>query len=294
MRSHVSATLVLALVAAACGNDEPPAAGLPANLRPLSIRVDGPTEVTVPAEVQFTARQTWSDGSTRDVTASAQWTSSNSSVLSVSAGLARTLASGEAGLTAQVEQLISQPKAVRVIPLRPEWEGTYTLTIGGGPCNESQPLPPELRQRTYTATLRQNGLLLSGTVSKVGGFEGRIINPDARFTLFRARSLSRRALKASITGMLPLSNARVESAVARHEPRFHLPTVRRAAYSGFEPEFVEVIGASRLVIYGQAVTTMSPSGFAGTLDGVLALHQPAEGFIGVCASSSQGFTLVRR
>ena len=293
MRHHAIAILGLVMFVA-CSDDDPPASGPPVNLRPISVRIAGPAQVTLPAEVQFTALQMWSDGSTRDVTARAQWTSSNSSVLSVSGGLARTLASGEAGLTAQVEQLISQPKAVRVVPLKPEWEGTYTLTIGGGPCNESQPLPHELRQRSYTATLQQNGLTLTGTVSNVGGFEGRIINPEARFTLYRARSLSRRVRKASITGMLPFSNARVESAVARHEPRLHMPTVRRAAYSGTEPEFVEVLGARRLVIYGQAVTTMSPSGFAGILDGALALHEPAEGFIGVCASSSHGFTLVRR
>ena len=260
--------IFLALVVVGCG-DERPDIGPPPDLRAVSIRIDGPQQLTASAAVQFTAVQTWSDGSTYDVTANAQWTSTNPSVLSISAGRATGLAGGEVGLTASLANLTSQPKAVRVVPVRPEWDGLYTLTIGGGPCNDALPLAQEFRQRTYIATVRQTGLTLSVTVTNVGGFEGRIINPEARFTIFQARGLSRRVLKASIV------------------------PVRRAAYSGEEPGFVEIVNLHRLVIGGQAVTTMSSSGFSGTLDGSISVQLRGQ-LLGVCTSSSHGFTLVRR
>ena len=79
--------------------------------------------MTPPDEVQFTAIQTWSDGSTRDVTASAQWTSRIRRCSPVSAGFAKALAGGEVGLTVQVGPLTSQPRSVRVVPAMPEWDG---------------------------------------------------------------------------------------------------------------------------------------------------------------------------
>jgi hypothetical protein len=107
MRTSAIAILVLAGFGVGC-DDEP--AGPPFNIRQLSVRVDGPAQISPPAEAQFTAVQTMSDGSTRDVTAMAKWTSSNPSVLSVKAGLAKALAGGEVGLTAELEgRVTSQP-----------------------------------------------------------------------------------------------------------------------------------------------------------------------------------------
>lgn len=284
MRCDAIIIFVLAIVTIGCNNEGPDNIGPPPDLQPISILVSGPTEIAQTAEAEFTALQIWSDGSRRDVTASALWSSSNPAVLSVSGGLAKGLALGEVRVSAQVEQLPVNPKGVRVLPLRSELEGLYTLTIGGGPCsNASLPLEPELQRRRYTATLRQNGLSLFGTVVKVGGFAGWIINPEVRFTIFRARGLSRRLHKASVLGTLALPS---------------VPPLRwfsrKAAYSGMEPEFVEMVQGYRLEIYGQAVTTMSSSGFAGTLDGSLALHDPStRQLIGVCTSPSHEFTLIR-
>ena len=87
MRGAIAIIPLLVILALACDKS----VGPPADLRPVAVRIDGPAEVTPPAEVQFTALQTWSDGSVRDVTASAQWTSTNPSVLSVSAGRAEGL-----------------------------------------------------------------------------------------------------------------------------------------------------------------------------------------------------------
>jgi hypothetical protein len=275
MRQGAIAILVLPILVVCCGDQRSASPGPPAGLRPISIRVDGPTEVAPGAEVRFIALQMWSDGSTRDVTSSAHWESSNPAVLSVSGGLAKAVAPGEVRLSAHVDQLPVNPKGVRVVPTTPEWKGLYTLTIGGGPCSDSLPLEPELRRRRYTVEIHQDGLSLLGFVANVGAFEGRITNPEVRFTIFRARGLSRRVQKASILGALF--------------------TARKAAYSGTEPEFVELINGYRLVINGQAVTTMSPSGFAGTLTGSLALYEPTrQQLIGVCSSTSHEFTLVRR
>ena len=280
MRNGAIAILVLAIFVVAC-DDEPPSAAPPAALRPISVRIEGPNQVAVTDEVRFTAMQTWSDGSTRDVTATAQWTSSNPLVLSVSAGRARALAAGEVGLTAQVEQLVSQPRAVRVVPPRPEWEGEYTLTIGGGACNASLPLPPELRQRTYTASLIQSGLTLGGFVRNVGEFGGQILNPQVWFTFVRVVPFGRRAQRASASEVFP--------GVIR------LASYRNVAYSSTRG-FVEVLpGSNQLIVTGDVIATMSPSGFAGTLNGALSLYEPSRTtLLGVCSSTSPGFSLVRR
>ena len=279
MRTYVIAVLVLAILGIAC--DEKPA-GPPFDLRSLSVRVDGPAQITPPAETQFTAVQTLSDGSTRDVTAIAKWTSSNPSVLSVSAGLAKAITGGEVGLTAEVEgrvggRVTSQPKAVQVVPLTAEWEGAYTLSIAAGPCITPLPLPAEVRQRTYPARIRQSGLNLTVSVSNVGEFGGRVINPRARFSMSTALTLSRGVRRVSLTD--------------RNEPRFSIPTLWNVAY--WEPPgFVERYGGYRFVITGEAITEMSPRGFTGPLNGVLALYEPTNGIlIGTCTSSSHAFSL---
>ena len=281
MRQNALAILVLAIFAVAC--DDKPAAttGPPPDIRAISVRIDGPTQVTPPEEVQFTAIQTWSDGSTRDVTASAQWTSSNPSVLSVSAGLARALAGGEVGLTIQVGPLASQPRAVRVVPSIPEWNGTYRLTVGGTACSGSTPISIELRQRTYTPFVRQNGLTLFVEVRDAGTIVGQILNPQVRFS-FSGFFPSRLAQRASATEMFPGG--------------IQLVSYRRAAYPLGPTGFIEYLTNSDwLVITGEAITTLSASGFAGTLNGAISQYASfGSKLVGVCPSTSHGFTLVRQ
>lgn len=281
MRFRTLAILVLALFTVAC--DEPPAAP-PSDLHPVSVRIDGPNQITVPLAVQYTAIQTWSDGSVRDVTARAQWTSSNPAVLFVNvAGLGRAMATGEVGLTARFDQLTSQPKSVRVAPSKPEWDGIYTLTIGGGTCEGIRPLPPELRERQYTATLRQLALGLSGSVVGIesGEFNGQIFNPQVRFTFLNFVPLGRRRQRAATTESLPGD--------------VQFVSYRKAAYSSTRG-FIEVLpDSSRFVVTGEAVTTITPSGFAGTFIGSLALYEPSRDILlGVCSSSSHSFRLFRR
>jgi hypothetical protein len=291
MRDAITTLSILAVLVVACG--ERADTGPPTNLRPLSVRVDGPTDVIAASEVRFTALQTWSDGSSRDVTASAQWTSSNPSVLSVSGGLAMALAPGEAQVSAHLGDLPVNPRGVRVLPATAEWNGTYRLTIGGGPCSPSStpPLANELQQRTYTAVVQQNGLSLFGEVSRVGIFGGRILNPEVRFSFVNFFSRTHR--RASVPEVPP---GGIQLAVAWYEPRLvsadyiHV----RNAYSGSETFAETLPDGNRLAITGEAVTTMSPSGFVGTFNGRLALHQASTNtLLSVCASSSHGFTLAR-
>src|ERR1700740_842587 len=60
------------------------------------------TSVSVAATVSFRAIGTYSDGSTTDLTSSAQWSSSNSAIASVaSTGVVTGMASGSATISAQ-------------------------------------------------------------------------------------------------------------------------------------------------------------------------------------------------
>ena len=281
MRQNILATLVLAIFAVACEDKSSAATGPPLDLRPISVRIDGPTQVSPPEEVQFTAVQTWSDGSTRDVTASAQWTSTNPSVLSVSAGSAKALAGGEAGLTVRVGSLTSQPKAVRVVPSIPEWNGKYTLTVGGTDCSGSMPISLELRERAYGATVRQDGLTLLAE-TKAGIVVGRILNPQVQFSFSLFRAFGSRVQRAAAPETFPNGIRLVSS--------------RRVAYPGGPLGFIEILPNSDwLVITGNAITTMSPSGFAGTLGGAISQYEPGGLKLrGVCSSASYGFRLVRQ
>ena len=291
--------LVLAILAAACSDEN--GGGVPLPPRPVSIRIDGPTQVTPPDQAQFTAFQGWSDGSTINVTATAQWVSTNPSVLSINAGLATALAAGEVGLTVSFEQLPSQRRTVLVIPAMPEWNGTYSLTIGGGTCSGS--MPPELRQRTLTAIVVQNGLTLNVDVPNAGGFVGRIFNPEARFSVGSSglRGLRRSLNRVDAPSVIRVSSrfsGTLDRGVTANEPRFDLSHYRRVAYSGpvGAPSLVEVLpDGNRLSIIGQAVTAMSASGFTGTLNGGLTLSQRDTGSVlAVCSSSAHGFTLTRK
>ena len=286
-----SCLMVLAILTGACGGTEQGTGGIvPA---PVTVQINGPGQLIPPGQTQFTAVQTWSDGSTVDVTSSAQWTSTSPSVLSIGAGLATALAPGETGVTARFEQYVSQRKTVLVLPAFPEWNGTYALTIGGGaavPC--IGPMPPELKQRTFTANVGQSGLMLTVDVPNAGSFSGRIFNPQVRFSLYSGSQLSaRRARKRSAGWVLPERSW----GVATSEPRLRLAYGPGGGPSP-TPLIVEVLpDGNRLSIGGDAVTTMSPSGFTGTLSGeVTLLHRDTGNPLAICSSPSHVFTLVRK
>ena len=243
------------------GPGEPP--------RALSIRIDGPARVVKLMQARFQVLQTWSDGSTHDVTAAATLTSSNPAVLSVSAGLGTGLDAGEVGLTAHLGEFAAQRKTVFVLPSTPEWNGVYRLTIGGGACAGSLPL--ELKQRSYAASVGQYELSLTVQVTTFGAIAGKIFNPEAVFFLANSsRSIARNRMRPVAT--------------------------RKAAYSGpLDTSIVEPLpDGNRLIILGEAVATMSPSGFTGTLNGAITLYERnTSNQLAVCSSPSHAFILTR-
>ncbi len=288
-RGRYGCLIAVAILMVACGkkdDDEdgigPGPGGLP---RALSIRIDGPSRVTQLDQVSFKVLQTWSDGSSRDVTAAATLSSSNSSVLSISAGLGMAVAAGEVGLTAQFEGFTSQRKTVFVIPTTPEWNGAYRLTVGGGACGSS--MPPELRQRTFGANVGQHELTLTVHVSTFGVVAGRIFNPEAVFYLANtSRAMNRGRMR-------PVAARQDEGRVG---PSLSQSGYRRTVYwTSPDTSIVELLpDGNRLVIVGEAKTTMSPSGFTGTLDGALTLYERnTRNQLAVCSSPLHALVLAR-
>jgi hypothetical protein len=259
--------LAATVLMAACGRKGDDGRGVqPGGPRmALSIQIDGPSQVNELDRIVFRVRQIWTDGSSFDVTSFATLTSSNPSVMSIDGTTATALDAGEVGLTARFGQLTSQRKTVFVVPTVSKWNGAYTLTVDGSGCNGSLPL--ELRRRTYPAYVAQFGLTLGVSVSTFGQVAGRIFNPEARFYLtntFRATNRGRiRPVRAYLT---PPDTSIVEP----------LPD------------------GNRLVIVGEAMTTMSPSGFTGTLNGAITLQGTTRNQLAVCSSPAHAFLLTRK
>jgi hypothetical protein len=155
-------------------------------------------------------------------------------------------------------------------------------------------MPPELRQRTYTANVTQSGLLLYVDIPKVGNFSGRIINPQARFVLLYGYLRSARRKSLARADAPSLIQVRLDGNRVVSEPRLYPPRYRHAAYPGYFASVVEVLpNLDRLSITGNAETTMSPSGFTGTLDGSVTLYNSAFNQLADCTSPSHVFTMTR-
>ncbi len=92
----------------------------PAELQSISI-TPGSASVAVGQTLQFTATGHYTDGSEQDITASADWTSSNGSVASVGSitgtkGLATGLAEGTVSLSATFKGVASNAATLHVLP----------------------------------------------------------------------------------------------------------------------------------------------------------------------------------
>ena len=94
--------------------------------------ISGPTQIVPGNTEQFTARQQLSDGSTRDVSDTASWSSTNSSVLRhLGSGRFEARSAGEARASASFQTRFAQSAAVLILPT-----GTFKLSgtvrdIGG-------------------------------------------------------------------------------------------------------------------------------------------------------------------
>jgi len=90
----------------------------PATLVSIAVTPTSPS-IAAGTTQQFTATGTFSDNSTQNITASANWISSNTSVVSISNasgsnGLATSLQSGQVNIIAQISNVVSSPATLNV------------------------------------------------------------------------------------------------------------------------------------------------------------------------------------
>jgi Bacterial Ig-like domain (group 2) len=143
------------LLAACAGSPTSTAApslvvGTPSAPTVVSLAVSGSAPLAG-ATTQFSLTATLSDGTTQSMTNAASWSSSDSSVASVSASGAVTgVAAGDADITATYQRISGKAQVTVVLNLTGAWTGTGADGLG-----------PE----TFTWVLSQSGNALSGSVS---------------------------------------------------------------------------------------------------------------------------------
>jgi len=160
---------------------------------------------------------------------------------------------------------------IRFSSAPPNMAGTYRLTIAAESCTGSSPLPTELKERNYTATILQTGpsltVVLSGATFQRNG-------PVDRNTFF---------------GTVDTSGA-VFTLANRYAYTFYGPQI---------PDIVEVLpDSSYLIVEGRTVTLLTATGVTGTFDGSLSRYSPSDSWflnapLGTCASNTMRFTLTR-
>jgi hypothetical protein len=133
---------------------------------------------------------------------------------------------------------------VRLTNPRPSLTGNYTLAIDAGSgCQGLPALAPALQHRTYDATIAQNGAVLNVTL------------PEPRFRLHKV-GIGDRFNGQAFGGGASFSFIPFDA--------------YDYFYWGLYPYVVESLpGATFLVPYGTAVTSVSASGLSGTLQGGL-------------------------
>lgn len=139
MKKHSSASVVLALALAAVvsstvgcsGSPRSPLsptytpAPAPASAYLIALSIIGRSELTMEEPLQLAAIASDQEGNTVDVTADAQWSSSDDSVATVSNGFVTPVASGEATISAAYQSLYSDFKVS--VRLRQQEDGSFTL-----------------------------------------------------------------------------------------------------------------------------------------------------------------------
>ena len=348
------------------GPPSPPGPTAPVQPAITSIVVDGPGQVPPGETGQYSATARYSDGSRRDVTSEAQWSTSDESVLSVTgASTVVARARGEAEVRARLAnhgypgvrsvivlpagqfklwvkvtedqvtapifdvrvEVVSGPEAglavstdwtgsavlfgvpadaqlrltkegytstvhsmrldghrgvsLQMFPSgsRLDLPGQYQLTITSGVCADGN-LPDAVKTRTYTARMWNAGLMihveLSGADFAVewcplcfetrgNRFMGQTQALDARFTLFE-----------------------------------YGPPEDGYDGQGYYPSLAERLPDGRfLSIAGRAIVAPSADGYAGSLDGTIAVYdslsqvERAGRALASCRSNAHRFTLVR-
>ena len=142
-RTRFSSWLLVVGLLAGCDDRTPPTQPGPSNLPPASpsppapapqpvvtdLRVDGPTSVPPGGNARYTATARFADGSNRDITGEAQWSSTDESVLSVSApGVVEGRTNGEA----EVRAAFANRSHVRLVAVVPEGRHVLRASVYHG------------------------------------------------------------------------------------------------------------------------------------------------------------------
>jgi hypothetical protein len=143
------------------------------------------------------------------------------------------------------------------------------LSIGSPQCEGASPFAPlaeELRQRTYTAVLTQDNARVTVVLSG------------------RDFASANGSLKNMFSGIVTATGA-----------TFDLTEIVDYYYGTIQDVVERLSNGTFLVITGHAVTTLTESGLAGTLNGSLVNRQnvPAGSITGRCVAGSHAFTLTR-
>jgi Carboxypeptidase regulatory-like domain len=265
MRSHRVVFLAFLMLVGCGGDGSPQNPVIPSSFgAPTNIRIVGDLNFTlVPQSSQLTAVATFSNGTSRSITTLAEWTSSNPAVMTVTAGLVRVVAFGDALITASYRGVSS---AAFIASARPA-AGLTALAITG----PAEVAPQTTAQFTATGTFTDGTTRdLTSTASwnssrpallrHVGG--GRFEGVAAGDATVSANALGRSGTRQTI--IVP-------------QGTFKLTGTVRDASGGVENVLVEVISGT-----GTGLSTRS--GFNGTY----ALHGVAGPI--VLQASAAGYT----
>jgi Carboxypeptidase regulatory-like domain/Bacterial Ig-like domain (group 2) len=194
---------------------------------------------------------------------------------------------GEAQIRVSRDGYISQDESFQLtdhttrnfqLPLaraRPDISGTYTLkmSVAGG-CTGARPLPDDLRERTYTAALSQNGQEVIARLIGGGDFA---VNSIGKGNSFRGRVDPAGVTFSILSGDL-----------------YYYP------YYGpsFYPDVVERLpGETYLSVGGTVTSTFTSWGLSGTLNGFFVTYDSrfprSPNTLSSCNSTGHGFLLAR-
>jgi hypothetical protein len=328
----ISIAVLMAALAAAC-DKSPTAPNRPTGggSAPVRLEITGPRTVPPGGTAQFSAMVQMSDGTTRDVTAEAQWRSNTVDLTLSTPGLVTAQRRGDGMLSASFNGL-SSTREVILVP-----DGTYRLM--GYVTNTVAPAGPvplasveviagigqglrsgttddgnyrlygvagniELRvtkagyqpqtKRLFVADHEIGNIILALTVelSDVSGsYTLTIAAADTCSTVLPAEAMSRQ-YSATLTQVGPdltvtaggatfgtinsfVANVIRNGRVGPEGVRLSLGTLGcNGYYYGCGPSLLEQIAASRFFLpSGSATLNISPTLLAGSLDGVIEVHE---------------------
>ena len=123
--AQLKAGVVLVLLGAACGpRASAPSGSIAPTKVQVGVKIAGPSTIAPGQAAQLSALETFNDGSSQDVTATARWHSSDTSILTIDAtGVASGIQSGDAYISATLSSGLGAAQSILVVP-----SGTFRLS----------------------------------------------------------------------------------------------------------------------------------------------------------------------